>query len=61
MIIKARHKNFDFTEEKWQQWHRFMDAIEEFVTKVGPDCIIGITQPNESEVNVWYWDGQRLP
>ena len=52
--MKAKHKKFSFDHtEKY-----YVDEACDFMSKIGQDKVIGITQhrsSTECSVTVWYW------
>lgn len=52
----ARFKIFRST---WDSWETMCTEVTEFLSQIGPDKVIGVSQSQESTLGVltvWYWE-----
>ena len=55
----ARFKIF---RSQWDSWETMCTEVAEFLSEIGPDMLIGVSQSQESTlgvITVWYWKGSR--
>jgi hypothetical protein len=56
MLIQARYKLF---KSAFDSWETMSQQVADFLTKLGPGRVIGVSHSQESNVGViavWYWD-----
>jgi len=56
MTERARFRLF---KSSFDSWEKMCQQVAEFLTAIGPQKVIGVSQSQESQlgvITVWYWE-----